>query len=96
MDMTTSPIVSRAEFENWSDEDIVERVLPVHLVIIARSGKQCIPYNEENLKGGLRKRQISFPWQVLRLGRPGSPPRICVSSSTLQSIVAAAFSRLPF
>jgi len=26
MDTTTSPIVSRAEFENWSDEDIVERV----------------------------------------------------------------------
>jgi hypothetical protein len=41
MDMTTSPIVSRAEFENWSDEDIVERVLPVHLVIIARSGNSA-------------------------------------------------------
>jgi hypothetical protein len=41
MDTTTSPIVSRAEFENWSDEDIVERVFtgePAHLVIIARSG----------------------------------------------------------
>jgi hypothetical protein len=41
MDMTTLPIVSRAEFENWSDEDIVERVLPAHLVIIARSGNSA-------------------------------------------------------
>lgn len=39
--MASSPIVSRAEFENWYDEDIVECVLlakAAHLVIITRSG----------------------------------------------------------